>query len=640
VSIRLKLTIWFVVVILLANGLGSLTTILSLETTYLQEVQTRVRLDLASVRTLYDHQASDIASVLRAVAVRRSIATPLTEEVRGELGRVLHTILREGELDILTLVDADGRVVYRAHNPGVAGDLLTSIPILTTAAGKGIPARGTFIVPAEILERDGEALAGRARIAAGEQGPISDGMVVGAAVPFVSLSGAGEILGVLFGAKLLNRHYDFVDTLRAVEYQPRTFAGKDVATATVFQGDMRIATSARGSHGERPVGTRLAESVRDQVLVRGQAWDDRAYVVDDWYFAAYEPIRDPRGKVIGALGVALLEAPFTAPQKGYRTFFLVTTTLTSLASLVLLFLLTRMLLKPIGQVARMCRRVTAGDLSARVGIRPSGEMGILCSTIDHMADAIVAREQKLRQATQRQISRSEKLASIGRLAAGIAHEINNPLTGVLMFAHILQEREGRDEQDRKDLNVIIKETTRVSGIVRSLLDFAHESAPSKSLLNLNDVIREIIQLTHVEVEGHEIVIVEELDDQLSPILGDRDQLKQVFLNLMLNAIEAMPTGGTLAVSSASRNGEVVVQVVDTGCGIPEQHLDRIFDPFFTTKPVGQGTGLGLSVSYGIIQQHGGSLEVKSEETKGTTVQVVLPRDQGDAAADGTGADPA
>jgi len=267
-------------------------------------------------------------------------------------------------------------------------------------------------------------------------------------------------------------------------------------------------------------------------------------------------------------------------------------------------------------------------------------MGILCSTIDHMADAIVAREEKLRKTTERQISRSEKLASIGRLAAGIAHEINNPLTGVLMFAHILLEREGRDDQDQKDLKVIVDETTRVSGVVRSLLNFARESAPSKTILSLNDVIREILLLARAEVDAHEIVIVEELDDRLPAIFGDRDQLKQVFLNLMLNSIEAMPTGGTLSFTSAPRNGDVVVRIVDNGCGIKEEHLDRIIDPFFTTKPVGQGTGLGLSVSYGIIQQHGGSLEIESEENVGTTVQVVLPGRQRDAAADETEADSA
>jgi two-component system NtrC family sensor kinase len=621
VSIRLKLTIWFVVVVLVANGLLSLTIILSLERMYLQEVQNRVRLDLISVRSLYDHQAGDIAALLRAVSVRRSFTSPLAVEVQDGLGKVLEEIRREGALDMLTLVDAGGRVVHRAHNPGEAGDLLTAIPIVASAVAEGAAARGTFIVPAAVLERDGEALARRARFEIDGRGAPRGGMAVGAAVPFVS---AGEVLGVLFGAKLLNRRNDFVDTLQTVEYRPHVFAGKDVVTATIFQGDVRIATSARGASGERSVGTRLGERARRTVLGGGQTWGDRAYIADDWYFAAYEPIHDPSGEIIGALGVALLEAPFTEPQKGYRTFFLVTTTAASLATLALLFLLTRALLNPIAYVVRMCRRVAAGDLNARVEIRPSGEMGILCSTIDRMADAIAAREQKLRKTTQRQISRSEKLASIGRLAAGIAHEINNPLTGILMFAHILQEREGRDDQDQRDIRVIVDETTRVSGIVRSLLDFARESAPSKTLLDLNDVVQEVIQLARVEVAAHEIVIMQELAARLPPILGDRDQLKQVFLNLMLNAIEAMPTGGTLSFRSATRNGEVVVQVTDNGCGIPADHMDRIIDPFFTTKPVGKGTGLGLSVSYGILQQHGGSLEVESEENVGTTVLVVIP----------------
>jgi len=625
-SIRLKLTISFVIVVLVANGILSLTILRSLETAYLEEVQTRVRLDLQAARTLYEHQTRGITAVLRAVAVRRPIANRLSDEVRDDLGRVLDTILKEGDLDILTLADADARVVYRAHNPGCAGDSLVGLPLVARAIRERAPVQGTFLLPPDILARDGAALVERAAF-----GDERTGMAVGAAVPFVSVEGAGRTLGVLFGAKLLDRRYDFVDALQAPRYPPRGEPGRGAEAATIFRGDLRVATSARDADGERLVGTRLDAAARDRVLDHGRTWGDRAKVVGDWYFAAYEPIRDPGGAIIGALGVALLEAPFTEPQRAHRRFFLLTTAAASATMLLLLFLLTRTLLRPIAHVARVCERITAGEFGARVGIRPSGEMGILCRTVDHMADAIVAREDALRRATERQIGRSEQLASIGRLAAGVAHEINNPLTGVLMFAHLLQEREGRDEQDRADLQVIVDETTRVSAIVRSLLDFARESAPSKTLLQINEVLRETIPLAAAQVDGTATEIEERLAEDLPPVPGDRNQLKQVFLNLMLNAIEAMPEGGTLTLATSSRDGSVVVGFSDTGCGIPAQHRERIFDPFFTTKPVGKGTGLGLSVSYGIVHQHGGSLEIESEVGRGTTVRVVLPCDGGEQA---------
>jgi two-component system NtrC family sensor kinase len=206
----------------------------------------------------------------------------------------------------------------------------------------------------------------------------------------------------------------------------------------------------------------------------------------------------------------------------------------------------------------------------------------------------------------------------------VAHEINNPLTGVLAFADLLREKENMDDQDREDLELIIRETKRAREIVRGLLDFARETPSVKSRLNVNEVIQQTLMLLGKREAFQNIVIVDDLADGLPPVDGDKNQLQQVFVNLSLNACEAMPNGGTLLVSTSYQDHRVVVKVTDTGCGIKRAHLDRVFEPFFTTKPVGKGTGLGLSVSYGIVQQHGGSLEVQSEEGKGTTFTILLP----------------
>jgi two-component system NtrC family sensor kinase len=272
----------------------------------------------------------------------------------------------------------------------------------------------------------------------------------------------------------------------------------------------------------------------------------------------------------------------------------------------------------------MCKKVIGGDLSARVGVTPPGELGVLCRAIDHMAAAVAQREQQLKEATQKQIGQSEKLASIGRLAAGIAHEINNPLTGVLTFAHLLKQRQTMSDDERGDVDVIIRETARVRDIVRGLLDFARETPAVKQLLDINGVIRQTTTLVRNQKDFSKITIRTDLDDTLPQLVGDRNQLVQVFLNLALNACEAMPQGGTLTITSALRGSDVVVTVADTGIGIKADDLDKIFDPFFTTKPVGKGTGLGLSVSYGTIQRHGGTLSVESEEGKGATFTITLP----------------
>ena len=209
------------------------------------------------------------------------------------------------------------------------------------------------------------------------------------------------------------------------------------------------------------------------------------------------------------------------------------------------------------------------------------------------------------------------------------HEINNPLTGVLAFADMLRDKQNMDDQDREDLELIVRETKRVREIVRGLLDFARETPFVQRPLDINQLIVQTLRLLGKREAFQHIYMVEDLGDDLPLVNVDRNQLQQVLLNLTLNACEAMPDGGTLLVSSATTDGCVVIHITDTGCGIERKDLDKSFEPFFTTKPVGKGTGLGLSVSYGIVQQHGGTLEVDSDPGKGTTFTITLP-----AVADG------
>jgi two-component system NtrC family sensor kinase len=637
-KISWKRTIWFrlsvgsVAIVLMANVAVSLFILYSIGEMLTEEVQTRVRLDLNSARKLYDRWINEICLLMRATAARRMIPCPLESWNREPLHRLLEHIRQSGEFDILCLLDRKGRVIYRENNPKQTGDDVSYNPIVSQAIRKKKCVRGTAIVPYEHLLKEGPAVTRRAAMAVnpGRQARSQrkrmhrDAMVMGSAVVLVDLERSDECLGFLYGARLLNRSFELVDEIKEELYQDETFRGKEIGGATIFHKDIRISTSVKNSDGSRAIGTLVSSVVYEKVLKKAEIWADRAFAVNDWYITAYEPIRDPKGRVIGSLGVGILEAPFSSTRKIALWSFLGVMAITTLISLVLLTLATRTVLRPIGRIIKMSDRVTAGDLSARVRMRPPGEMGLLCKAIDQMADAVEQREKALKRTARQQIGQSEKLAAVGRMAAGIAHEINNPLTGLLTFEHLLKDEKNLSPKGREYLDLMYNETSRMREIIMGLLNFAREPSAGLTLLDVNETIRQWLTLLHSQKECADLLIEENLAEELPRIQGDANQLQQVLANLSFNACEAMPEGGKLTFTTWKQEKKVLISISDTGCGIKTEHMELIFDPFFTTKPIGKGTGLGLSVSYGIIRQHGGTMQVRSQEGQGTTFTIALP----------------
>jgi len=230
-----------------------------------------------------------------------------------------------------------------------------------------------------------------------------------------------------------------------------------------------------------------------------------------------------------------------------------------------------------------------------------------------------------REETQTRLIQSAKMAAIGELAAGVAHELNNPLATILLCAELLLQDVAPGDLNREDLKTIIRQACRARDIVRNLLDFSRQTEFYQEQSNINEVTQRTLALVHQQLQNNDIAVEEHYAADLPLLLLDEGRVKQVLLNLIINAMQAMPQGGTLTVSSERVGNKVVVQIADTGVGIPAEYLSRIFDPFFTTKPVGQGTGLGLSVSLGIIEEHGGRIEVESRVGEGSTFTVWLPQ---------------
>jgi PAS domain S-box-containing protein len=235
-------------------------------------------------------------------------------------------------------------------------------------------------------------------------------------------------------------------------------------------------------------------------------------------------------------------------------------------------------------------------------------------------DDVTQRERMAEQMTQ-----TEKLTSLGLLAAGVAHEVNTPLAVISNYTQMLAKQLPEGDPKQALIEKIVKQTFRASEIVNNLLNFSRTGAAALTNIDLNRVVEETLSLVVAHpLKTSQIQIVREFGEGLPAVRGSANKLQQVFLNLFLNARDAMPSGGMLEVRTSAHNGSVEVEIVDTGAGIPREHIHRIFDPFFTTKAVGRGTGLGLSVTYGIIKEHAGKIDVRSTPGKGTSFHVEFP----------------
>jgi two-component system, NtrC family, sensor kinase len=352
---------------------------------------------------------------------------------------------------------------------------------------------------------------------------------------------------------------------------------------------------------------------------------------------------EPEAKLLGVLDVTVSLEEMSAQMVSYRngivffTFSLLTILVLSLAALT-----QRVINRPVKELLRHTKKLAAGDLESRVKKTSGDEMGELAESFNIMAlnlrnaqnelkewgstlEAKVQERTQEIQHMQAELYQSEKLAALGEMSAGIAHEVNNPLTGILMYGSMLYSDPRLDPDLKDDLAVILSETKRCGGIVRGLLEFSRKSVPQKLMTSISQLMDKTLALVEHQALFFNIRVVRNYDPLQPEVFLDPNQLEQVFINLIFNAAQAMPEGGTLTIETGVSDADslVWVKIRDTGCGIAPEHLERIFNPFFTTKGV-HGTGLGLSVSYGVVESHGGQIEVESAPGEGSTFIITLP----------------
>jgi len=599
-----------------------------------QEAHNRVKQDLNASRAFYAQRLEAIGSALAFTALGDRFSQAVADRDVAYLAPRLDAVRRKAALDMLCLTDGEGRVVHRAHLALVAGDLVAERPLVARVLSGAPLALGTVVMPVAQLERESPELAARSvipivptpRAAAPKGDRLDAGMVLAAAAPVHTAD--GRLAGVLWGGLLLNRDRGLVDQVRDTVFRDERFRGRLVGTATIFQHDVRISTNVLRNDGARAIGSRVSAEVARHVLERGRIWLGRAWVVNNWYISAYAPIEDVRGKVAGMLYVGVLEGKFQALTVRTLGIYGVVGLAGVLAAAFVLWRIAGSIARPVHELAAASAAIAQGDFSHTLPIRSSDEIGSLTRSFNIMARSLEERDRLLQERTRLSLTRSERLASIGRLAAGVAHEINNPLTGVLTFAHLLLDEAPEGSRESKDLQTIIDASMRCKEIVQGLLNFSRQNHPQKTLSDLNKVLREALTLTRNQASIHQVAIVEKLDPELPGAVMAADQIQEVAVNVIVNAIDAMPDGGTLTVRSRTRDLEcesgVEFEIADSGSGIAPDDLDHVFDPFFTTKQTGKGTGLGLAVSYGVVTEHGGQIYIASETGQGTTVTVRLP----------------
>jgi two-component system NtrC family sensor kinase len=641
-SLRTRLIITFSGVIVIGFFLSSLSGTHMIGDTIVKQAQDKVRLDLNSAREVLRNEISNVRHIIRLTSSRFFLRDALLSGNKEKLLIELHKIREEESLDVLNLTTATGHVVVRSRNPVAGGDRLNRKCINLALANRTIVESIEIFTAAELLT-EGEDLAQQARIPIvfppgqlpPENAVETSGMMISAAAPVYDYN--KNPLGVLYGAKLINRNYEIVDKVKEIVYKSKKYKGKDIGTVTIFQDNLRISTNVENIDGSRAIGTRVSQEVYNQVVVKGIPWINRAYVVKDWYITAYEPIKNLAGAVIGMLYVGILEAPYKELRHQVLYNFL-TIALLSVALLIITAYFTAIrTTKPLKELIIATNEVARGNLSHRVHIKSYDEIGQLTDSFNRMTgdienltrnyqtlnrtleDKVTEKTKELRD-TRDQLIQSEKLSSLGRMAAGVAHEINNPLTSILINAHLLAEETVKEKHLKENIDLIIDETGRCSTIVKDLLHFSRQTEPVRSPGNINGLIEKVILLLKNQFLLQNINVVKNLDPGLPKIIIDKSKIEQVFTNVMMNSLDALPEKGELVIESRRATNPERVEVLfrDNGCGIPEKEIGKIFDPFFSTKGT-KGTGLGLSVSYGIIRQHGGKIDVRSAVGEGTTI---------------------
>lgn len=624
-TLHLKLTAIFFLLFLITSVIALIIGFYIINSWTTKDAHEMIKSDLKIAHQIYQHKIEEIQTILEYTALRsKTIREPLIEKDKKTLFLKLDEVRKLSGLDILIITDEKGNVFVRSNNLSVSGDNILDNEIAGFAVMNIKTVSGTTIISYNKIIREGNGILKKLNPVQTKNSSNSKGILIAAACPVLDEN--RDIIGILFGGCLLNNDSKIVNQAENIIFQDETYLGRELGVINIFGENISVATSKKNQSNFSLTSDKTIKNIYDEITY-GNNKIKNIYLGKDRYITAYEPIKNINGEIIGMLSTGILEKKFIDLKKQKMIKLTLVIAIIILMTLTFYILLSKSLLKPFGNLVHKSKQIVGDNNNSQLKTSED-EIGIIENAFNSIVSSIKERELEIVN-VHKEINRSKRLSTLGQLAAGVAHEINNPLGGIVVYSNLLLEDTSPDDPRFSNIEKIIRESNRCKNIIRGLLDFARQTPPKLDPENVNNIIKEALDNIKSEKIFENIKIIENLDINLPKIMVDSSQIQEVFENIIRNAAEVIKGMGELKIISRLADNEYCGKMIeilfkDTGPGILPDDIDRIFEPFFTTKRKGHGTGLGLAVSRSIIERHNGNILVESLEGSGTTFIVQLP----------------